>query len=135
METGAQLTVTRSSYIADRPLSTTIVLENVASRQWMALKECTYLLGDGKAVASRELAGIANRVYESMMRTRVDSGVSLSTLDFGTFQKDIDDFNNRVAAWGDHWQATFASCKRVPQESRETSDIIQFLIQSLPKHL
>ncbi|KAI1033918.1 hypothetical protein LB503_011008 [Fusarium chuoi] len=75
----------------------------------MALKECTYLLGDGKAVASRELAGIANRVYESMMRTRVDSGVSLSTLDFGTFQKDIDDFNNRVAAWGDHWQATFAS--------------------------
>ncbi|KAG4291786.1 hypothetical protein FPRO06_13039 [Fusarium proliferatum] len=109
METGAQLTVTRSSYFADRPLPTTIILENVASRQWMALTECTYLLGDGKAVATHELAGIANRVYESMVRTRVDSRISLSTLDFGTFQKDIDDFNNRIAAWGDYWQATFAT--------------------------
>ncbi|KAI1022173.1 hypothetical protein LB504_007294, partial [Fusarium proliferatum] len=98
-----------SSYFADRPLSTTIVLKNVASRQWMALTECTYLLGDGKAVASHELAGIANRVYESMMRTRVDSRVSLSTLDFGTFQKDIDDFNNRISVWGDYWQATFTT--------------------------
>ncbi|SCN70853.1 unnamed protein product [Fusarium fujikuroi] len=98
-----------SSYFADRPLPTTIVLENMASRQWMALTECTYLLGDGKAVASHELAGIANSVYESMVKTRVDSRVSLSTLDFGTFHKDIDDFNNRIAAWGDYWQATFAT--------------------------
>ncbi|KAF4442068.1 hypothetical protein FACUT_2291 [Fusarium acutatum] len=98
-----------SSYFTDRPLSTTIVLEHVASRQWMALTEWTYPLGDGKAVAGHELAGIANRVYESMTRTRVDSRVSPSTLNFDTFQKDIDDFNNRIAAWGDYWQATFAT--------------------------
>ncbi|KAM0082058.1 hypothetical protein ACKRZS_005778 [Fusarium odoratissimum] len=96
-----------SSYFTDRPLSTTIVLEHVASRQWMALTEWTYPLGDGKAVGGHELTGIASKVYESMMRTRVDSRVSPSSLDFETFQKDMDDFNNRIAAWGDYWQAAF----------------------------
>ncbi|KAL5590340.1 hypothetical protein FOBRF1_013897 [Fusarium oxysporum] len=96
-----------SSYFTDRPLSTTIVLEHVASRQWMALTEWTYPLGDGKAVGGHELTGIASKVYESMMRTRADSRVSPSSLDFETFQKDMDDFNNRIAAWGDYWQAAF----------------------------
>ncbi|KAF5667501.1 hypothetical protein FDENT_12093 [Fusarium denticulatum] len=98
-----------SSYFTDRPLSTTIVLEHVASRQWMGLTEWTYPLGDGKAVGGHELTCIASKVYESMMRTRVDSRVSQSSLDFETFQKDMDDFNNRIAGWGDYWQATFAT--------------------------
>ncbi|KAJ9414106.1 hypothetical protein FOXG_20646 [Fusarium oxysporum f. sp. lycopersici 4287] len=98
-----------SSYFTDRPLSTTVVLEHVASRQWMTMTEWTYPLGDGKAVGGHELTGIASKVYESMMRTRVDSRVSPSSLDFETFQIDMDDFNNRIAAWGDYWQATFAT--------------------------
>ncbi|KAH7216975.1 uncharacterized protein BKA55DRAFT_697682 [Fusarium redolens] len=98
-----------SSYFTDRPLSTTVVLEHVASRQWMALTEWTYPLGDGKAVGGHELTVIARNVYESMMKTRVDSGTSQSSIDFETFQKDMDDFNNKIAAWGDYWRATFAT--------------------------
>ncbi|KAF5603170.1 uncharacterized protein FSUBG_7394 [Fusarium subglutinans] len=98
-----------SSYFTDRPLSTTMVLEDVASRQWMGLTEWTYLLGDGKAVGGHELTCIASKLYESMMRTRVDSRVSQSPLDFETFQKDMDDFNNRIAEWGDYWQGKFAT--------------------------
>ncbi|KAF9776889.1 hypothetical protein IL306_004859 [Fusarium sp. DS 682] len=91
------------------PLSTTVVLEHVASRQWMTLTEWTYPLGDGKAVGGHELTGIARNVYESMMRTRVDDGASQSSLDFEAFQKDMDDFNNKISAWGDYWRATFAT--------------------------
>ncbi|KAF5635804.1 hypothetical protein F52700_5116 [Fusarium sp. NRRL 52700] len=98
-----------SSYFTDRPLSTTIVLEHVASRQWMGLTEWTYPLGDGKAVGGHELTCIASKVYESMMRTRVDSRVSQSSLDFETFQKDMEDFNNRIVEWGDNWQAKFTT--------------------------
>ncbi|KAF4473607.1 hypothetical protein FAGAP_12947 [Fusarium agapanthi] len=98
-----------SSYFTDRPLSTTMVLEHIASRQWMGLTEWTYPLGDGKAVGGHELTCIASKVYENMMRTRVDSRVSQSSLDFETFQKDMDDFNNRIAEWGDYWQVKFAT--------------------------
>ncbi|KAF5545957.1 hypothetical protein FMEXI_5873 [Fusarium mexicanum] len=98
-----------SSNFTDRPLSTTMVLEHVASRQWMGLTEWTYPLGDGKAVGGHELTCIASKVYESMMRTRVDSRVIQPSLDFGTFQKDMDDFNDKIAEWGDYWQATFAA--------------------------
>ncbi|KAF5962547.1 protein priB [Fusarium bulbicola] len=98
-----------SSYFTDRPLSTTMVLEHIASRQWMGLTEWTYPLGDGKAVGGHELTCIASKVYENMMRTRVDSRVSQSSLDFEMFHKDMDDFNNRIAEWGDYWQAAFAT--------------------------
>jgi len=132
-----RLTIGRSSYFTDRPLSTTVVLEHVASRQWMTMTEWTYPLGDGKAVGGHELTGIASKVYESMMRTRVDSRVSPSSFDFETFQKDMDDFNNRIAAWGDYWQATFATCKIVSTSGvwRTMPNIIQFPTRSLSKNL
>ncbi|WKT43885.1 hypothetical protein QSH57_008738 [Fusarium oxysporum f. sp. vasinfectum] len=71
----------------------------------------TYPLGDGKAVGGHELTGIACSVYESMMKTRVDpdSDTSLSTLDFETFQKDMEEFNTRIIAWGDYWRPVFAT--------------------------
>lgn len=111
MGAGVQLTVSRSSYFSNQPLPITVALKRSASRQWMALTEWTYPLGDGKAVGGHELIGIASRVYESMMRSHVDSDVSTSPLDFETFQKDIDDFNNRIATWGSHWQAAFTTRK------------------------
>ncbi|ENH62828.1 Protein priB [Fusarium oxysporum f. sp. cubense race 1] len=86
-----------------------LALGNIDRTQWMTMTEWTYPLGDGKAVGGHELTGIASKVYESMMRTRVDSRVSPSSFDFETFQKEMDDFNNRIAAWGDYWQATFAT--------------------------
>ncbi|KAF4943644.1 hypothetical protein FGADI_13271 [Fusarium gaditjirri] len=98
-----------SSYFTDRPLSTIDVLKHVVSRQWMAMTEWTYPLGDGKAVGGHEITGIASKVYESMIRTRVDSRVSPLLFDLETFQKDMNDFNDSIAAWGDYWQATFAT--------------------------
>ncbi|KAJ4037485.1 hypothetical protein NW753_011390 [Fusarium oxysporum] len=46
-----------------------------------------------------------------MMKTRVDpdSDTSLSTLDFETFQKDMEEFNTRIIAWGDYWRPVFAT--------------------------
>ncbi|PNP84186.1 hypothetical protein FNYG_02874 [Fusarium nygamai] len=44
-----------------------------------------------------------------MIKTRADSGISTSQLNFETFQKAIDVFNNRIAAWGDYWQTTFTT--------------------------
>jgi hypothetical protein len=76
----------------------------------MTLTEWTYPLGDGKAVGGHELTVIARNVYESMMITRVDPGVSQSSFNFETFQKDMDDFNNKIATWGDYWPAIFATC-------------------------
>ncbi|KAF5563891.1 hypothetical protein FPHYL_4917 [Fusarium phyllophilum] len=96
-----------SCYFTNRPLSITVVLDHAATRQWMALTEWTYPLGDGKAVAGHELTSIASQAHESMTRTRVDSRLSPSTLNFETFQKDIDNFNNRIASWGDYWHAAF----------------------------
>ncbi|KAF4451288.1 Protein priB [Fusarium austroafricanum] len=98
-----------SSYFTDRPLSTTIVLENVASRQWLSLTEWTYPLGDGKAIGGHELTGIARSVYDSMMKTRVDSVPSQPWLDFNTFQNDMSNFNTKITAWGDYWRSTFAT--------------------------
>ncbi|KAF5612337.1 uncharacterized protein FTJAE_14098 [Fusarium tjaetaba] len=96
-----------SSCFTDRPLSPTVVLDHAASRQWIALTEWTYPLGDGKAVAGHELTSIASQAHESTTRSSIDSRLSPSALNFETFQKDIDDFNNSIAAWGDYWHATF----------------------------
>ncbi|EWZ78270.1 hypothetical protein FOWG_17420 [Fusarium oxysporum f. sp. lycopersici MN25] len=100
-----------SSYFTDRPLTTIVVLDHVASRHWLTLTAWTYPLGDGKAVGGHELTGIACSVYESMMKTRVDpdSDTSLSTLDFETFQKDMEEFNTKIIAWGDYWRPVFAT--------------------------
>jgi hypothetical protein len=86
----------------------------------MALTEWTYPLGDGKAVAGHELTSIASQAHESTTRTSIDSRLSPSALKFEPLQKDIDDFNNRIAAWGDYWHATFDTCETVIKENGES---------------
>ncbi|SPJ77919.1 uncharacterized protein FTOL_06346 [Fusarium torulosum] len=99
-----------SSYFTDRPLSTTVILDHVASRDWMSLTKSTYLLGDGKAVGGHELTLIARKVYESMMETRADSTISSHSIaDFETFRNDMSDFNHKIATWGEYWRSVFST--------------------------
>ncbi|KAH7144142.1 hypothetical protein B0J13DRAFT_443973, partial [Dactylonectria estremocensis] len=98
-----------SSYFTDRPLSATVVLEEVASRYWLSLTEWTYPLGDGKAVGGFELTNIARPVYAAMMKTRHDpaSLSHYSVQDIRSFQRDMDDFNIKMTEWGEYWRSAF----------------------------
>ncbi|KAH6962707.1 hypothetical protein DER45DRAFT_590643 [Fusarium avenaceum] len=100
---------TASSYITDRPLSITTCQNDVVSRDWMSLTKWTYLLGDSKAIGGHELALIASKVFDSMIKTRVESTVLSQYLaDFNGFRNHISDFNNQIAIWGDYWRSAFS---------------------------
>lgn len=103
---------TRSSYVTNRPLLTTTIQDHVVSRDWMSLTKWTYVLGDSKAIGGHELALIASKVFNSMIKTRVESTVlSHSVADFNRFRNDMSNFNDQIASWGDYWRSAFSTRK------------------------
>ncbi|RKK67716.1 hypothetical protein BFJ69_g14241 [Fusarium oxysporum] len=110
-----------ASYLADRPLISSLNNRDAELRSWLGYNKWTYLIGDAKALGGYELHKIAHPAYSMMMLTRKSREFSHSIEELQGFQEELHTLNMEMVAWAESWDQCFTE---TPNPQRFHSAVI-----------